>query len=90
MGCTHGVRTMWRVVFSGMQAGCVHHGEGCAQWAVNRVCAPCGGLCSVGYKQGVCTMVLCSVGCKQGVCTIGRVVFSGLYAWCAHHVEGCV
>ena len=68
----------------------MHHGEGCAQWAVNRVCAPCGGLCSVGYKQGVCTMVLCSVGCKQGVCTIGRVVFSGLYAWCAHHVEGCV
>ena len=47
-------------------------------------------LRSVGCKQGVCTMVLCSVSCKQGVCTIGRVVFSGLYAWCAHHVEGCV
>ena len=56
------------------------------------VCAPWGGLCSVGCKQGVCTMVLCSVsckqgvctmvlclvGCKQGVCTMWRFVFSGL------------
>ena len=56
----------------------MHHGEGCVQWAVSRVCAPWGGLCSVGCKQGVYTMVLCSVGCKQGVCTMGRVVFSGL------------
>ena len=42
----------------------MHHGEGCVQGAVSRVCAPWGGLCSVG--------------CKQGVCTMGRVVFSGL------------
>ena len=35
-------------------------------------------LRSVGCKQGVCTMVLCLVGCKQGVSTMGRVVFSGL------------
>ena len=29
----------------------MHHGEGCVQWAVSRVCAPWGGLCSVAVRQ---------------------------------------